>query len=686
MAFKSTITMENQKQPFSRNLCFEHISEFICDQFELVSHIVKMRGNAADNKDYTKFESIDAVINSDLSVTLGSLNNSFVKSLAHINNTLLLGLVQLGKCKTSQDLAIMRLTLSGDNFVFMAVNDQNKDTKQFKHRFMNKLVESNIAIDFLNEINMSIPHKKRDKNWLIRRFMKEFIVDVKANTDLSSLLRDFKEGKSHPKILLGISHHSILSNVYNAINGPSGIGIKMSMIQDESDSTGAHDNKDPERNNCKRADACRKLYPLMVALARFTATPFAHSTMDDFPVKCCNVFEIPINPDYIGSGHDKFKTHALDHDMCISKPAFTDSQVEQMDDICAYIGNIHPHPIVTWNICRTKAGHSFILSEIRKRDKDSIIITVNNGENVVSYPEEYEWYAPKTEAEIERRKGLTLQKNLGYLKNIYDNENLPIHIIGSNMIARGQSMRSEVPNYESYEDIIYSEVLVYGVPKTTNGADVIQGVNRIAGIFKKQDDNFKDLHVFTTQKIIDDMNQFTKWYKESLQEVKKPENAELNFNQVVVKFNDKPARKAACKQPQYYKGSDGYFVNTASRKVYEERRLEKNNNRAVIGDGDIDFVKLEKSFKRWSKPYCSSKVSMLLKNLQPERAYTRNGFRELGLSVGFGKKTSVFDVMNKSIAKSGYGKILIETNNTVQLRAEVLPLYNKYFTHTNNNN
>lgn len=572
-------------------------------------------------------------------IGLGYQNNKFIMQIDMFSKlSIVQGNVQSGKFENAFALAMRAIFDYGTHVIYI-INNYSSDMKQVKNR-VNTLINNVYGLNCSNKPDFD-----------------DYIVDV-GKTSQSCLKKLFKDQENR-YVFVSLGNKLSVSKLIKAYHNNN---VPLYTIIDESDqlctSTGIMDSE--------RSILIKRIFELSNGCCRFTATPIAHISLNETyidNITCNDIYYAPISKDYVSYGHSKFKIKELKMDMYMSTVNVDYNELQKQ-----YLYFIINNRLSKWeqtkisetnpcvgliNISSIKENHRSIEQVIKKRFV-ATFIRAYNGKYEVIYPDK----TFLSDKERNRRTSFSLQEHLKTLHDEKKNKTYDhrlILIIGCNQIIRGIAIRSEIVGYCDLNHIIYAFFCIIDLSEKRPSDNLIQSVLRIGGIFKNQTDDFKGVTVYTSKSIKNNLKQIMKWNENIKKEIKKHKETGTNEKiiNILPKFKYKPNRDISSKNTKIYKDYDigGYFASQESldrnKTNCTPNKKEKNN---------VMFIK-NNFFVRWSQPECNSKISMLMKSIDPEKTYSKLEFQELVKSIGFISISSVIHQLNRQRKSKGYGLI-----------------------------
>lgn len=556
----------------NNNVADDEIDTSEDDEYDTaVSQNQNSNTNTISEEEYQRLKKLD--YESDKFI----MNNVDLKD----KETILKGNIQQGKTSSVINLAL-RILFEEKKHVFIVIDNYNTIRLSFLGRFKRLIDEI-----FTQNIRLSDYRTKPDTD--------DYLKDV-ANTDIQSLKSALKD-KDTPRIFLCMANVKALKRLYKTHKSTArrrSVRSKFYLMIDESDLLSTTTIQGA-RADSARSKLIKELWTRSFGTARVSATPFSHFIVDCMDTKCKHVKYLPKNDDYVtwGDRHFKVKPFITDLYMTGKNPelfwnkdisdcyfSILNAAVNKGDKITcvtASIGNmvVHSKSVEKKTVEYFKDDPSVLLTVIRMYDGKIVVVPYHDKGSI----------EPSVKIDRKSESTLSLQENLYELQKKYskDRNNHLILIVGNKQISRGQSLRSEVPNYTSYKDIIYCKTYIDALSDTLSLDEVLQSILRCGGIFKKQDRHFKGVCVYTSEKIIEAVNQVIKWEKQLDENIQDPRNADKNVREVVAAFiASKRPRNLTSKQTLYYthKAFENMYFPTKEKLDFD--LLGKNINNITV--------------------------------------------------------------------------------------------------------
>lgn len=493
---------------------------------------------------------------------------NFTSNLSPNGHIQIVGEVQLGKCQSLIDLALYKIITNHN--VLILLNPLKKDILQLKNRLQEELLDYFIFIEK--------PNKIFEEVLLNKNSFKIYVMMARVD-----YITSFNQSFSPSRSLYTIIDESDLFN---------------------------HDKEQCENNTLnQRSNAILET----IRLSKFnfcgiTATPYAHTYIKEkYPITADKMYYIPISEDYVGFNSDVFIKNEIDS-LYLAKPSnkWSLNQEKLLIDILTYeehmTNSAIKKPITLINLSSSISQHDYIRDVIQKYKPDITFIIINQSEIRVS-GKIYLITKTKTLQEVL----YIIQTKLRVVKHIV--------IIGCCQINRGTSIRSEVPNYKSINDIIYATSYIYDCSNNKTTDEIFQSVNRICGIFKgyRNNPNFK-LRLYTTEKIIEHVSQ----------QIKKDHNTRLENQKRSSKGHFVDEIMPCSKDPSNYKilskvrgrtlklntcisYHDGSMIYPQTESTYLLKKQE-------IVRGDLsNFQHIKNMLPKWLDPNNTTNISIFIK-------------------------------------------------------------------------
>jgi len=415
---------------------------------------------------------------------------------------------------------------------------------------------------------------------------------------------------------------------------------------------------------------------------RVTATLQSHYVVEDFtPVYCKQISILPYNRDHVTFGHMLFRLNPLENYMSLgNKGVLSDPAKEEICEIInkeiSISKKLKRVPVGYIVLSRITQKHNYVANAVAKFFPKTTFIIVNNGFVRISYP----GGNPHPKRVIREREQQTLQENLYHLQK---ERHSMIIIIGCAMISRGQSLRSEVPQFQSYRDVIYAQFCIISVSQTKDNSNLIQTVLRAGGIFPQQDHLFDGIRVYTDQNVINNIRATLEWDVQCINNILLPENGEKDVRTVLPPLmedlyfdtqdsNDKLRKMAKYAPPKVCDGDFTYLTT------------ESYNPRDPVIE---ELDEHEKYFRIWSRPRCKLMISRVLKNIDPNKVYRMSLFKKFIQCTTNTKNVETFiHNMTRPHSRNGNGTLLViksqggnATGGTVQFNPQLVGVYKKWF-------
>ncbi len=482
--------------------------------------------------------------------------------------------------------------------------------------------------------NLKVGHKKFRERFArrIREHIGLLYLDNSVNVDelIEYFTKDLVDSKTDKKLIdntrVVIAHNAQINTALEAIKEAKKRRSRhkddrpVVVITDESDLTAVFKKnlteKEAKKEN-KRTLTLSEVYLLVHGTIRFTATPFAHLCIDDrYPVLEENFFEMKVPSSYISPEHNssKFGIHHLKHDFYINgKGGFEYSEGAQKE-LCKYIDQrnknlekISQLPVYLWSTSpkidtQIEGVGKFVESNY---DVEAIVVYIHRSEVRIYYPYE--------DIQSSLPSDSTLQQILFHLQchipklnstEKYRNVRFHIHIIGYNMISRGESPRSEVDNFRYFKDIIFAQTIIVASSPTTCTDSLMQRAYRISGIFPGHEDpNFPKLEMVISSTQYANIKEASRWVKTSITKFNNTDQCVLKtiapMKQIVdTKGNKSKPNKVTSKQSRMRKHKGEYYVTSESLKVAIEN--ESNNIELTPGSVVYKIIKILSNMDDWA--------------------------------------------------------------------------------------
>lgn len=590
--------------------------------------------------------------------------NEFIKGIDTSQKYIAItGKIQSGKTKTLMEYAFRCLSLNKN--VIVALRNSCDDLKTFLERGKRFV---RIAC-----INRDIKDEK-----IIKKIFSRIFVNVKAETveNLEEKMENYM-----PKIYVVNSHVSHFKNKINPLlEGLSGeFGIKeFVLIVDESDALSVM--SDSLITSVQIIDELNTTADYVSQYVRLTATPYAHLFIrEKIPLKCMCIYELLPCENYVSYGHEKFILKPLEHNLYMKNSKIDDYNKDYMYDIIyseiLRIRRAYNRFVVGYiNLGRLKSVHEKVAELIKEEFSEVTFINIYDGSITVDYSEEF-----LNKKEKLKRSRESVQKNLEYIQKesedgVY-NHTLVI-ILGRNQLGRGVSLRSEVDNFKSYRDIVFCDFTIIDVSDKMECDSMSQMVLRAGGVFKGIDKDFDGINIYTSQDVIDNLENTDKWYNESMKAIRSIDDSQIRTYEMVESMNYKPTRLLSKYQDKYHKSKitgERIFVNM--RTLIKTLDIIKDNN---DDNDDNEMSSIEKDFIKWSNKLCNTKISNLMKSIDPEYIYTRDEFNKLMDDIGL-KGDVRLSNLNKKHKNHGYGELFQITESNVCIYPHLIEIHKKYF-------
>jgi len=526
---------------------------------------------------------------------LGYDENEFEMELDLSNDIVLKGRIQEGKTNFCMNIAL-RAMYEQDKHVIMVVDNYTTMVDLFKQRVQQRIDEYYPVVQYNSDSSEDSSDDECPCD------ISDYIVNVstKEEDDIKVRLRG-----SDKYIFLCIGNVKCLQKMLKAYKRSKSKCDGYYLVVDESDllatvSGGA---------DSARSETIAKLKKRSFGSAFVSGTPYSSLIIksdSNSIINCDDVKYLPLNPDYVSFGHDKFKFRYFDKKSATAvnslymgrRNELTVDQVQCLHNIYnTEVNRGYKDTLITVNIGSLKKQFVHIEEKtiefydcsiiIRMYDGKIEVITYHNGKQVDKFCQ----------------SGMSLQQNLLRLQNLQsDQRRRFIVLIGSKQISRGQSLRSEVAEYTSYKDILYCQALIVDLSDTRAFDETLQSVFRVGGVFKGQDEDFKGVRIYTNRKIKGEIKKLIKWEKNTDKNIKKEDNTEQNVLNVVepLRTQVKPKRKITSKQKGYHRSkhlSDKSHyptqekmkidVEAAERKKAKKDAEKKQDKQTLLKDGTI---------------------------------------------------------------------------------------------------
>ena len=123
------------------------------------------------------------------------------------------------------------------------------------------------------------------------------------------------------------------------------------------------------------------------------------------------------------------------------------------------------------------------------------------------------------------------------------------------------------------------------------------------------------------------------------------------------------------------------FADADPKEIIRRSKVPKVQHGGEDGteENTAEIEGLRKLFQIWARPSTKTKISKLMKEIDPLKVYTRKEFMQFAVSCGFKDDVNIISNMTVKNGNHTYGKIISINGNEVKLRNELVDMYNKYF-------